>query len=993
MKFQLLLVALLLGTILCAQSEYVVWQDNGIPIRQGENIEWSRAADVLTDGNIVYVWSDTKLGDRDLWAQKMNSDGDRLWGDTPVLIDNKIDRQEDPVIIATTDGGCIVAWVEFANEIGGDIYAQKLDTNGNRQWAEGGVPLCTATGIQISLNIVPDTSGGAFIIWLDSRNAGGADIYGVHVDASGSNLWAEDGIVLAGGEGEQSGHTFWEDGQGGAIMAYINSYLSETDLYVLRVLGDGTIAWTTTLCDADMEQVGVKMCKTGTDTFGFAWRDHRNDNGGDIYAQACDINGNLLWNDEVLVYAEDLVQENPRVTSNGDGNMFVAWQDTHLDGYYTDCYVQKMDSNGNLLWNDGVVLSDESFHQWNPRLVAGDNGDVYVVWDDGRQNGHPHEDIYMQHVLSNGTPEWEEDGRVVCNADWEQFSVLIKRSADHIFVNWGDFRTGSIGLYLQVLDMNGNMLLEDGGEEFYWGLSGDATDALLIPDGNNAYSVWVDTRYAVTGTRVFTQKILGGGNGEVGFTANGIPFTVDVNADQKNPKAVLHTGGGIVAVWHQLMEGTERVYCQALDASGNSLWNESGLSLSNASLNQEYPAVSEVNGEYYFGWSNMEQDGWDYFYRLYGQKVVNGSLQWGDTGVVIASQTTDLFMIDIVGPYYLFQTSQDVYVTKLNADGTPATGFETPLVLCNATGIQKNPKGELVDGDLFVIWEDKRDGSQAVFGQLVHANGTVAWTENGVAIASYVNDQYNPALSYDGTDFYVAWSDFRNGNDEDVVMQKVSGASTGNGELLWNTDGLFVVEKDSVQFTPSLITSQGNQFITWADFFGPASDIYMQKLYSDSTKLWGDNGAPLCDAIMNQYEPHVVPIDGYYALAIWRDARSSGKTEISGMYAQKIWTGAPGTDDEDVPATVSLEQNWPNPFNPETTIAFSLLNPGDVRLDIYNIRGQKVKTLVNEQLTAGRHAFVWHGTDDNGNDMGSGIYLYRLSSDNQVRTRRMILLK
>ncbi|MCD4829006.1 MAG: T9SS type A sorting domain-containing protein [Candidatus Cloacimonetes bacterium] len=994
MKFQLLLAALLLTSFLVAQNTPAEWQENGIPIRQGENIEWTRAADVLTDGNVVYVWSDTKLGDRDVWAQKLNAQGDKLWGETPILVDNKIDRQEDPVVIATTDGGCIVAWVDFTNEFAGDIYAQKLDSDGNLLWSEGGVPLCTAADVQISLNIVPDLDGGAFIIWIDNRNPGGSDIYGVHVDANGDNLWTDDGIAVAGGNGEQSSHTFWQDGQGGAILAYVNSYLSEIDIYVSRILTDGVIDWTTTLCDADQDQEGVKMCKTGADTFGFSWRDKRDDPDGDIYAQACDIDGNLLWASGVVVYAGPLKQENPRVTSSGDGAMFVAWQDTRSNGEFTDCYVQKLNSAGILQWNAaGVVLCDEPFHQRNQRLVTGDSGDVYVVWDDGRDGDHPLENIYIQHVLSDGNIAWEEDGRELCSADWEQFSVLIKRSGNRLFVSWGDFRTGSIGLYIQVLDLSGNLLLDADGEEFYWGLSGDATDAILLPTGNDAYAVWIDTRFGVNGSRVFAQKILGGSTGsqgEVAFTPNGVPFTDNVNTSQEYPEAALRHQGGVVATWTQIMEGTERVYCQALDADGNALWGNTGMTLSTANLGQQFSTVSEVDGDYYFAWSNMEQDGWDYYFRLYAQKISGGVKQWGETGIVVASEDCDLFMENIVGPYFLYRSSSDVFVTKLDPDGTPAAGFETPLVLCDAALNQLNPQGMLVDDDLFVIWEDRRDEVKAIYGQIVTANGGIEWAENGIAIASYANDQYDPAFCFDGANFYVSWSDFRNGNAEDVAMQKVN----ASGELLWDANGLFVVQKDSVQFNSSLASVEEQTLVLWSDFLGPASDIYVQQVGSDGN-LYGDTaGEPLCDAIMNQYEPHVVAIDDGYALSIWRDARSSGKTEISGMYAQKIRADWYPANDDDAPVPViRLEQNWPNPFNPETTIAFSIERPGDVRLDIYNIRGQKVKTLVREQLIAGRHAFTWQGRNDNDKPVGSGVYLYRLTSGEQTQTRRMILLK
>jgi len=88
-----------------------------------------------------------------------------------------------------------------------------------------------------------------------------------------------------------------------------------------------------------------------------------------------------------------------------------------------------------------------------------------------------------------------------------------------------------------------------------------------------------------------------------------------------------------------------------------------------------------------------------------------------------------------------------------------------------------------------------------------------------------------------------------------------------------------------------------------------------------------------------------------------------------------------------------LFSNFPNPFNPETTIAFSLSNVGNVVINVYNVRGQRVRTLLNEQREPGHHSVVWNGTDDNGRAVSSGIYLYRIVAGEYTSMRRMLLLK
>ena len=114
-----------------------------------------------------------------------------------------------------------------------------------------------------------------------------------------------------------------------------------------------------------------------------------------------------------------------------------------------------------------------------------------------------------------------------------------------------------------------------------------------------------------------------------------------------------------------------------------------------------------------------------------------------------------------------------------------------------------------------------------------------------------------------------------------------------------------------------------------------------------------------------------------------------------------VWTGTP-TGDEDIvnpslPKAYSLSQNAPNPFNPSTTISFEVRADGaatqQVTLNVYNIRGQLVRTLVNEQKPAGRYSIQWNGQDNHGRHISSGVYFYRMQSGDFQQTRKMVLLK
>jgi hypothetical protein len=97
-------------------------------------------------------------------------------------------------------------------------------------------------------------------------------------------------------------------------------------------------------------------------------------------------------------------------------------------------------------------------------------------------------------------------------------------------------------------------------------------------------------------------------------------------------------------------------------------------------------------------------------------------------------------------------------------------------------------------------------------------------------------------------------------------------------------------------------------------------------------------------------------------------------------------------DDPLVSAT-KLIGNYPNPFNPETNISFSLAAGSRVKIEIFNIHGQKVQTLVNSEYPAGHHNVVWDGRDNKGQQVGSGVFFYQMKTEEYVEVKRMVLLK
>jgi hypothetical protein len=144
---------------------------------------------------------------------------------------------------------------------------------------------------------------------------------------------------------------------------------------------------------------------------------------------------------------------------------------------------------------------------------------------------------------------------------------------------------------------------------------------------------------------------------------------------------------------------------------------------------------------------------------------------------------------------------------------------------------------------------------------------------------------------------------------------------------------------------------------------------------------------------------NAVVTDNFVLLNIW----NTGDTDlITGETREVIFTcchTVTNVEEQQLPSAVvakaALYQNFPNPFNPETVISFSLIKEMvKVKLDIFNIKGQKVKTLINKRMNAGFHQVTWNGKNDNNKPISSGIYFYSLINDGKIiKTKKMLMLK
>ena len=161
----------------------------------------------------------------------------------------------------------------------------------------------------------------------------------------------------------------------------------------------------------------------------------------------------------------------------------------------------------------------------------------------------------------------------------------------------------------------------------------------------------------------------------------------------------------------------------------------------------------------------------------------------------------------------------------------------------------------------------------------------------------------------------------------------------------------------------------------WSDNGGCYGDWEDDEGEEDEDNDWR------CEDIESQVECEAVGCD-------WTEFDN-----IPGGSCSGDWEDGGGALENDESLIFSLLSNYPNPFNPVTNIDFSITDPGDVSLKVYDISGKEVSELVNGFYTPGNYSIKWDAIDSYGNQLSSGIYIYQLNTKNGILSNRMVLMR
>lgn len=280
-----------------------------------------------------------------------------------------------------------------------------------------------------------------------------------------------------------------------------------------------------------------------------------------------------------------------------------------------------------------------------------------------------------------------------------------------------------------------------------------------------------------------------------------------------------------------------------------------------------------------------------------------------------------------------------------------------------------------------------------------------------------------PDFGFNNAEFYmqdetggmkVRWVGFGGGNDPDTPFEAgqhvelVGQMSSRFDEVLVAPSSFTIVSTDNP--LPDAIDITANDWLIDSHYQGMRVRIQNVMLPDDAP--WPtdpiDAGSGLTtwvvtEALTDTFEVRIDRDESYYD----GSPRPVGMINITGNMGQfwenvqifpffegDIDTYVSVDDDPEIPVVYSLEQNFPNPFNPSTTIRFSLPEASNVRLEIYNVMGQRVNVLIRDEMyNAGVHDVVWNGVNQHNIPVSSGMYIYRITAGEFTAVKRMMFLK
>lgn len=981
--------------------------EDGAPIRQGVHIEWYRTLAPGNEGEAIFVWSDTRFGMRNIFAHKINQNGDLLWGNQGATVTNLPGRQEDPVSITDGSGGAYVAWVDYRFDAQGDIFIQHINSDGEILMDSNGLALSDVEGKQITISMCTDSLGGVFVTWQDKRTGVDEDIYGTHVTSEHVILAPGSGLPIVVEGGNQNAKTIEYAGNNEAFIAWADFRQgANADIYGQRFNMNMEMQFEENgfqIAATEDQELKPRATFVNNSISFVCWK--KGDENSKILYQFINPDG-LVFETPKTISSNEAIQTSPRVKRSSAGDIFVNWKDLRDDPINGDQYFQKINVSGDQEWNDGVRIDPSENSDFSARFSSDSNGGVNVVWERGT---FPEIDIMYQNINSEGIP-YHTNPIFVSNQEGYQYAPIISgNNLNGLFIIYGDQGRGSIDLKVQKINSDFNAEWDNQGLTVMGGLGGDINYTTTFRvDDNDFFLIWEDNRAS---KKIYGNRII---NSEVTFE-NGKQLTFGDNSSSETDFSTpyyIKSGSAIYSATFDGLSSPKFLRINKMDEELNNIWDSSGVSLS-AVFDMRSVFLTETENGVGCFWS--ESRGFNY--DIYYQKLdADGNILLEDQGVELVNSNGDDYISTVIAApdnKFMIFWLEDAWpaaslkFTKINTDGSTEIGWNPNGNELSSTQFDsRNLEVKVISEEIgmLAVWTQNGNFSD-IYAQVIDWDGNVLFDQGGVVITDADNDQGNISfqINEEGTHSFIAWDDYRNGVDFEIFANilDLQNGTLENQSIQFSND-------TTDQYNPIVENIKDNEFlIIWEDGRGYYNtnpllingvDLYGSGYKIGSGMTTEQNGIPICIAYHKQQNVNITAHQGEEYFLDWIDYRSSGKEDLANFYGRTIMKAELLKNeieciDCDLPKTFSLTSAYPNPFNGAISFDYYIPEKESIEFSIYDLNGREIVNKLILPGFGGTHRISWDGNNKDGNLVSSGLYLYYFKSNTSIARGKVTYLK
>ncbi len=832
------------------------------------------------------------------------------------------------------------------------------------------------------------------VVWLDDRDG---YIYGARVHPSGVILDSA-GIAISTVESRKSWPAVAFDGTNYLVVwSEIRNYPGE-DIYGARVSTSGVVL------DPDGIAISTTLNRETDPTVAFdgtnylvVWADDRNGpNNWDIYGARVSPSGVVLDPEGIAISTEENIQGDPVIAFDGT-NYLIVWDDYR--NYSTslwDIYGARVSPSGTVLDTAGIAVSAVFEDQGCP-AIAFDGTNYLVVWKDMRSGTY---DVYCTLVNQSGIV-LDRVGIPICSTGdtWSWFSAVAFDGTNYLVV-WADEQTGTgFDLYGArvspsgiVLDTAGIVISTEMGWQFTPGVAFDGTNYLVV---------WSDSRALFSGT------IYGARINQSGVVLEPEGFLVPLAANNQDCSSIAFDGTNYLVVWQDNRSGYYNIYGARVNQSATVL-DPIGFAISTETSHQTYPAVTFDGTNYLVVWSDDRNEPGTSHFDIYGARVSTSGVVLDPEGIAISTNSSygkggpD---VAFDGTNYLVVWQENIgydlniYGARVSISG--AILDTTSIAISTAIKGQFRPAVAFDSTNYLVVWMDYRNdpgnySNSNIYGARIEQSGTVL-DPSGIAISTAINCQMFPSLAFDGTNYLVVWQDERSGSEWDIF-----GARLNQSGILLDTLGIVISDTTDDQKEPSIAFDGTEYLVVWRDNCSSSfSDIYGAKVSPSGTIIDefavsiqpGNQKTPVlangtADSVLITYSGWT---DSIYtrpanAMRIWGKLYPFVGIAENGRFMVKN-------------SQYNLHV-YPNPFTHNIKISFSVEHNAKgieqrvegTELKIYDATGRLIKSFshVTNQIF---DQVVWDGRDDVGKKLPSGVYFLKLVTGDYSTTEKLLMIR